>query len=139
MTAFENATKFFHACEGLKGWDACSTFAAAGATFEGQCEPLEGITTVEGYVTWWTMLGHGPFVGVTYSIKSAAWDEANRTALFFAVVNVTHAGEGGPVPPTGRSVDADYVYAITMDEHDKVKHMVKVWNAPWSLRGIGWM
>ncbi len=39
MSAFEIATKFFHACETLKGWDECKQFVAADAPFSAQCEP----------------------------------------------------------------------------------------------------
>ena len=49
MNAFENATKFFDACESLKGWDGCKEFVAPGATFTAQCEPLVDINTVEAY------------------------------------------------------------------------------------------
>jgi hypothetical protein len=49
MAAFENATKFFHACESLEGWDGCKQYVADGATFTGQCEPPADVTTVEGY------------------------------------------------------------------------------------------
>lgn len=139
MSAFDTATKFFHACESLQGWEGCKPFTADGARFEAQCEPLVDVTTVEDYTNWWAGLGSGPLVGCEYTLRSSAWDEANRTALFFATVAVAHTGEGGPVPPTGLGGEADYAYAIRMDEHDRVAHMTKVWNAPWSMRALGWM
>ena len=36
MTALENATQFFHACEGLAGWVACATLTAPGALRRGR-------------------------------------------------------------------------------------------------------
>jgi hypothetical protein len=44
----------------------------------------------------------------------------------------------GPVPATGKSTTSDYVYAVTMDDDDKVAHMTKTWSAPWALRELGW-
>lgn len=50
MSAFNNATKFFHACESVKGWAECEQYVAEGAAFSAQCEPLVDIKTVEEYV-----------------------------------------------------------------------------------------
>lgn len=139
MTAFENATRFFHACESLQGWEGCRALVADGARFEAQCEPLVEVKTVEDYTHWMAGLGKGPLAGCTYRVHAAGWDEAARTAVFFATLDATHTGEGGPVPPTGKSVSADYMYALRMDADGRVEHMSKVWNAPWSLRALGWM
>ena len=138
MSAFENATRFFHACEGLEGWPGCQSLVADGAGFVAQSEPLVDISTVEGYCEWMEGLGKGPLSGCSYDLHSASWDEAKRTALFFATFNGTHGGDGGPVPATGKSTSSHYVYAITMDSDDKVSHMVKIWNAPWALGELGW-
>jgi len=40
MSAFDNATSFFHACESLKGWDGCKQYVGADAPFSAQSEPL---------------------------------------------------------------------------------------------------
>ncbi len=138
MAAFENAQKFFAACEAPEGWAGCAPYASAGASFEAQSEPLTEINTVEGYAEWMKGFGTGPAAGATYTLHSASWDEANRTALFFATYHATHTGEGGPIPPTGKSTNSDYVYAVKMGEDDKVTHMTKIWNAPWALRELGW-
>ncbi|MCX2972982.1 hypothetical protein EYC87_05205 [Halieaceae bacterium IMCC8485] len=139
MSAFETATAFFHACEGLQGWEGCKQYVAENAVFSAQSEPLVDIQLVEGYCEWMAGLGKGPLVGCGYSIHSSAWDEANRTALYFATFNGEHSGEGGPVPATGGVTHSHYVYAITMDDDDKVCAMTKVWNAPWALKELGWM
>ncbi len=60
MSAFETATKFFHACETLEGWEGCKGYVADGATFTAQCEPLVDIQTVEAYCEWMAGLGNGP-------------------------------------------------------------------------------
>lgn len=139
MSAYETATAFFHACEGLQGWEGCREYVAEGATFAAQCEPLVDIDTVEGYCEWMAGLGKGPLEGCSYEIKSSAWDEETRTALFFGIFTGTHVGEGGPVPPTGQQTRSDYVYALTMDSDDKVSDMTKIWNAPWALTELGWV
>ena len=52
MSAFETATKLFHACEQLEGWEGCKQYVADGATYSGQCEPLMDTKTVEEYCDW---------------------------------------------------------------------------------------
>jgi hypothetical protein len=138
MPAFGNATAFFHACEGLQGWEGCEKFVAENAVFSAQSEPLVDISLVKDYCEWMAGLGNGPLAGCGYSIHSSAWDAGSRTALFFATFNGQHNGEGGPVPPTGQTTHSHYVYAITMDDDNKVCAMTKVWNAPWALKELGW-
>ena len=139
MSAFETATAFFHACEGLDGWAGCRQYVAENAAFSAQSEPLVDINLVEDYCEWMAGLGNGPLNGCGYAIHSSAWDEDNRTALFFATFNGKHTGEGGPVPATQGETHSHYVYALTMDEDDKVCAMTKIWNAPWALKELGWM
>lgn len=139
MSAFENATGFFHACESLKGWDGCQSYVATGATFNAQSEPLADITTVEGYAEWMAGLGSTTLAGCSYELHASAYDDKSRTAMFFATFNGSHVGDGGPVPPTHKSTHSHYVYLLTMNDEEKVESMIKVWNAPWALRELGWM
>jgi predicted ester cyclase len=61
-----------------------------------------------------------------------------RSAVVAAdVFTGTQTGEGGPVPPTGNRVKADYTYVMEF-EGGKIRHMTKIWNADWSLRELGW-
>ena len=48
-----------------------------------------------------------------------------------------HTGEGGPCPPTGKSVSTDYVYVMDF-EGDRIRHMTKIWNAGDALQQLGW-
>ena len=139
MTAFENARKFFEACETPKGWAGCKEFVADGATFVAQCEPIADIDTVEGYCEWMLAFGTVTVPGATYDLHSSSYDEASRTAVFFATFNARHTGEGGPIPPTNRETHTHYVYALTMNDADQVAHMTKIWNAPWALNEFGWL
>jgi hypothetical protein len=139
MSGFENATKFFHACESLEGWGGCEQYVATDASFVAQCEPLIDITTVQGYADWMASLGNTTCAGCSYVLHASSYDEANRTAMFFATFTGTHVGDGGPVPPTNKTTNTDYVYVLTMDADDKVVRMCKVWNAPWAMRELGWV
>jgi hypothetical protein len=70
-----------------------------------------------------------------YEVRSFAVDEATmwpRTASF-----APHTEDGGPVPPTGKRVEADYVYVMQFDG-DRIRHMTKIWNDEESLRQLGW-
>lgn len=139
MTPFENARKFFTACESSQGWAGCRQYVVDGAPFVAQSEPLVEVNTVEAYCDWMAAIGNVTAPGATYDLHAACYDEGTRTALFFATFHARHTGEGGPVPPTGRETHTDYVYALTMNADGKVERMVKVWNAPWAMRELGWL
>jgi len=55
----------------------------------------------------------------------------------YGVFSGTHTGSGGPIPPTGKRVEADYVYVMQFDG-DKIRHMTKIWNDAISLKQLGW-
>jgi hypothetical protein len=74
----------------------------------------------------------------SYKLHSASYDDATRTAIFFATIDGKHTGDGGPVPPTNQEMHSDYVYAVRMDASDRVSHVTKIWNAPWAMRQLGW-
>jgi len=139
MSAFDNARKFFEACEAPEGWAGCAPYVADGASFVAQSEPIADIDTVQDYCEWMKGFGTVTVPGASYDVHSASYDDANRTAIFFATFHATHSGEGGPVPPTSKSTDSHYVYALQMNADDKVAHMDKIWNAPWAMRELGWV
>jgi hypothetical protein len=139
MSAFENARKFFDACDTPAGWEGCKEYVAEGATFFAQSEPLVDIATVEAYCEWMVGFGTGIAPGSTYDLHASGYDEDNRTAMFFATYHATHTGDGGPVPPTNKETHSHYAYFLTMNDDSKVEKMVKVWNAPWALKELGWM
>lgn len=139
MSAFENATRFFHACEQSKGWEACREYAAEDAVFSAQAEPLVEIDTVQAYTEWMAAVGNGPLAGASYEIHASSYDDERNAAMFFATFTGRHVGEGGPVPPTDRETRTHYVYVLEMDDDGRVRKMTKIWNAPWALRELGWM
>lgn len=139
MSAFENARKFFEACDEPVGWEGCKEYVADGATFSAQSEPIAEINTVQAYCEWMFGFGNITVPGANYELHTSAYDDSTRTATFFATFHATHTGEGGPVPPTGKETHTHYVYFLTMNGDGKVEKMVKVWNAPWAMKELGWM
>ena len=139
MSAFDNATDFFHACESLKGWDGCEQYVAADAPFSAQSEPLVDVKTVQGYADWMMGFGATTAKGCSYDLHASAYDENSKTALFFATFTGSHVGEGGPVPPTHKTTNTEYVYILTMNGDDEVARMTKVWNGPFAMQELGWM
>lgn len=130
------AKQFFEACETGKGWDKCSEFCHPNATFSSQTTALAEITSLEGYCQWMKDL-FTPIPDGHYELKFFAADDSNNTVAAFAVFHGTQTGPGGPVPPTGKKVAADYVYHMQF-EGDRIKHMTKIWNDTISLKQLGW-
>jgi len=136
MSITETAKTFFDACETGKGWDGCRASCHDNATFSAQADAIADIGTLEGYAEWMkgllTILPDGD-----YELKSFASDPERNSVCAFAVFTGTHTGEGGPVPPTGKKVAADYVYVMDFDG-DKIRHMTKIWNDGHTLKQVGW-
>ena len=131
------AAQFFDACETGGGWDACTTFCHADATFSAQAAALADVDTLEGYTEWMKGM-FTPVPDANYELRSFAVDEDRQNVAAYGVFRGTHTGEGGPVPPTGKSIEADYVYVMQFDG-DKIRHMTKIWNDGFSLQQLGWM
>lgn len=119
------AEGFFKACETGQGWTGCQQYCHPDASFAAQAEPLADVTTLAGYTEWMrSILTLMP--DADYELRSFAIDEARRNVAAYAVFSGTHTGEGGPVPPTGRSMSTDYMYVMDF-EGDKIRHMTKIW------------
>lgn len=73
----------------------------------------------------------------SYEVKAFAVDRERNNVAAYAVFHGTHKGDGGPLPPTGKSTKSDYVYVMEFDG-GKIRHMTKVWNSSWALRDLGW-
>jgi predicted ester cyclase len=137
MAIRETAERFFDVCETGKGWEICKQYCHGNATFAAQAGALAGVNTLEGYTAWMKGL-FTPMPDGRYELRSFAVDEARNNVAAYAVFRGTHTGEGGPVPPTGRRVEADYVYVMEFDG-DRIRHMTKIWNDAISLKQLGWM
>lgn len=132
----EIAEGFFDACETGKGWAGCQKFCHADASFAAQAGALAGVKTLEAYTDWMKGL-FTPVPNGHYELRAFAVDEGRNVVMAYAVFKGTHTGQGGPVPPTGKSVEADYVYVMQFDG-DRIRHMTKIWNDGFSLRELGW-
>lgn len=132
----EPAKAFFEACESGKGWGACSSYCHPAATFSSQTNALAEISTLEGYCEWMKNL-FTPIPDGHYELKFFAADEANESVTAVAVFHGTQTGEGGPVPPTGKKIAADYAYHMVF-EGERIKHMTKIWNDTMSMQQLGW-
>ena len=72
-----------------------------------------------------------------YDLRSFAVDEERGNICAYAVFVGTHTGEGGPVPPTGKSTHSDYVYCMEY-EGDKICHITKIWHSGLAMQELGW-
>lgn len=136
MSMRKTAERFFDACETGKGWEGCKEYCYPDATFSAQAEALTGVTTLEGYTDWMKGL-FTPVPDGRYDLQAFAVDEGRSKVMAFAVFQGTHTEDGGPVPPTGKHVEADYVYVMEFDGA-KIRHMTKIWNDAYSLKQLGW-
>jgi predicted ester cyclase len=132
----KTAQQFFDACESGKGWTACQQYCQPGATFGAQADALAGVETLEAYTDWMKGL-FTPAPDGRYEVRSFAVDEERNNVIAYGVFRGTHTAEGGPVPPTGKAVAADYVYVMDFDG-EKIRHMTKIWNDGHSLKQLGW-
>ncbi len=135
MTMKNTAGEFFDACESGKGWDVCRAWCHTDASFSGQADALADVTTLEDYCEWMKDL-LVPMPDGHYELKAMAADLEQSVVLAFAVFHGTNTVEG-PVPATGKTVAADYVYAMEFKD-DKISGMTKIWNDGHSLRQLGW-
>ncbi|MEZ0123117.1 MAG: ester cyclase [Candidatus Reddybacter sp.] len=133
---YEQAKLFFEACETGRGWKACKAYCHAGSTFSAQSGAIADIDTLEGYAEWMKNLLI-PIPDGHYEIKSFSEDEEQQCVTAFAVFHGTQTGPGGPVEPTGKTIAADYVYAMNFED-GLIKHMTKIWNDGISLEQLGW-
>ncbi len=120
----EPAQQFFEACEAGKGWEVCKAHCHPDATFSAQTGALSDISSLEGYCEWMKNL-FSPIPDGRYELKFFAADEERNSVAAFAIFHGTQTGPGGPVPPTGKKIAADYVYHIVFDG-SYIKHMTKI-------------
>jgi predicted ester cyclase len=132
----EVARAFFDACEAGKGWEVCQQFCTPDASFSAQAEPLDDVHTLEQYTDW--MKGLLTILSdAGYELKSFAADEERGNVTAYAVFHGTHTGEGGQLPPTGKTARADYVYVMEF-EGERIRHLTKIWNSGITLKQLGW-
>ena len=117
----QTAEQFFDACETGKGWAGCQQYCHPGATFSAQAAALAGVDTLQAYTDWMKGL-FTPVPDGRYEVRSFAVDESRQNVSAYGVFRGTHTGEGGPVPPTGKQVEADYVYVTAVRRRQDPTH-----------------
>jgi predicted ester cyclase len=132
----ETAERFFDACETGQGWEGCQQYCHPDATFSAQAGALADVSTLQGYTSWMKNI-FTPMPDAHYELRSFAVDDARGNVSAYAVFRGTHTGPGGPVAPTGKRVEADYVYVMQF-EGDRIKHVTKIWNDVESFKQVGW-
>ncbi len=132
----EQARLFFEACETGQGWEGCEEYCQPDATFSAQAAALADIETIQGYADWMKNL-LTPIPDGHYELKFFAADEERACVAAFAVFHGTQTGPGGPGEPSGKTIAADYVYAMQFDD-GLIQHMTKIWNDTISLQQLGW-
>lgn len=130
------ARQVFDAWESGKGWEGCRQYCHPDATFRSQTQALAEIDTVEGYTEWMQGVYH-LMPDASYEILSLGADEDTNSVCGFGVFRGTHTGEGGP-PPTGKRIEADYVYFMKFNG-DKIQQLTKGWNDHRSMVQLGWV
>jgi len=132
----ETAEQFCDACETGAGWEECQQYCHPEAPFSAQAGALAEVDSLQGYTDWMKGL-LTPVPDGRYELRAFAVDEDRNNVTAFAVFRGTHTGQGGPVPPTGKQIEADYVYVMQF-EGAKIRHMTKIWNDGISLQQLGW-
>lgn len=132
----EIARQFFEACETGKGWSGCKPYCHPGATFSAQAKAIADIKALAAYTEWMKDL-LTPIPDGHYQLRSFSEDEARQCVTAFAVFHGTQTGPGGPGEPTGKSIAADYVYAMEFED-GRIRHMTKIWHDGISLEQLGW-
>jgi hypothetical protein len=135
-TILEQSKLFFEACETGEGWGGCKAYCHPDATFSAQAAALGEIDTLEEYAEWMKNL-LTPIPDGHYELRCFGVDEERQCVAAYALFHGTQTGPGGPVEPTGRTISADYVYAMQF-EGNLIRHMTKIWNDTISLQQLGW-
>ena len=133
----ETAQRFFDACETGKGWAGCQQHCHPDATFSAQAAALAGVQTLQAYTDWMKGL-FTPVPDGSHEVRAFAVDDERKQVAAYGVFRGTHTGDGGPVPATGKRVEADYVYVMNFDG-GRIRHMTKIWNDAISLQQLGWI
>lgn len=133
----ETAERFFDACETGGGWEQCREYCHPDATFASQAGALKGIDNLSDYTDW--MRGQfGPLPTGHAEVRSFAVDEARSKVVVFGIFHGTHTADGGPVPPTGKTMASDYVYDLYFED-GKIQHVTKIWHDTAAMHQLGWI
>ena len=130
------AERFLDACMTGKGWEGCRPYCMPDATFSIQADMFADVDTVETYAerikAFFT-----PIPDFRHEVQVVAVDEERRQVGILYTLHGTHTAEGGPVPPTGRSITSDSAVFMAFDG-ERIHHVSKVFNDVYALKLAGW-
>ena len=136
MTFLNKPSCFLKHAKPERGWEDCKAYCHSDATFSAQAAALADINTLQGYTEWMKNL-LTPIPDGHYELRFFAADEDRECVAAYAMFHGTQTGPGGPGEPTGKTIAADYVYAMQF-ESNLIRHMTKIWNDTISLQQLGW-
>jgi hypothetical protein len=119
------ANALFVALETGTGWQGCKDSCHRGASFSYQTEPAIKTMTLASYAEWMRVLLKS-LPGARYVLKSFTMHVAQGADFAKVEFYGTDFGVGGPIPPFGNSVAAEYAYIIEFYDN-KIFHLTKVW------------
>lgn len=134
----ESATRFFHACESAKGWDACKQYVSDKTEFICQAKSFSDVHTIEGYCDRIASVYDAVFRGGADYVLEEVTHNDKGTVSFFGTSIVKHTGPEGPVAPNGKVARIHFAYFISPDENGKVAKMIKVYDEGQSRSQLGW-
>ena len=163
----EVARAWFEACETGKGHAVCGQYQSDDATFECEGLPqikllseyagrrraaacarvglgarvsrcVGGGVGARSYTNWMKGICESTMPDARYTLHSVTHNDEHTEFVFFATYHGTHTGAGGPVEPTGKSFSSHYAYAVSFNEHGKVRGMIKLWNSYVAFQKLGW-
>lgn len=97
-----------------KGGKSADSTATAAQRFQPRPALWRTLTPWKATTEWMKGL-FAPVPDDRYELRSFAVDEGRNNVTAYGVFRGTHTGNGGPVPPTGKQVEADYVYVMQFD------------------------
>ena len=130
------AERFLDACMGGRGWEGCRPYCLPNATLSIQADMFADVDTVEAYAER-VKAFFTPIPDFRHEVQVVAVDEEGRQVGILYTLYGTHTAEGGPVPPTGRSIAADSAMFLAFDG-ERIHHVTKVFNDVYPLKQIGW-
>ncbi len=132
----DTAEKFFDACESGKGWDGCKRLLPTGRDVFGAGRCLGWRQHRRGV--------HELDEGNVYPDTRRAATRSDRLPSMSGATtsprlacSAPRIPVRGPVPPTGKRLEADYVYVMDFD-NGQIKHMTKIWNDVRQPAQLGW-
>lgn len=139
MEAIKTARDFFDACEmRFAGWAGCKPYVEDNATFHSAAGSYSNIRTIEAYCQQIQGAFTTTFAGSTGEVHAVAYDPEQHVVLLYGDSLAQHTGDGGPVPATFQKAKIPFVFALSIGETGKIKHLEKIYDEASGRVQMGW-